>query len=141
MPWAILRVSKLSSPCSLMCRFCLYLWFWNQIFTCVGVRQIILARCSRSGADKYLCWRNLLSSSNVWAFVKRTRRFRFFCFAFMLSCRVSVSEFDNVLIDCWASVVAKIYDSLIYTRSEQIILTSSCCHMKIHVFLSKAHQM
>lgn len=67
------------APFSWTARFVLYLWFWNQIFTCVGVNRIKLARCSLSGADKYLCWRNLLSSSYVCALEKRTRRFRFLC--------------------------------------------------------------
>ena len=35
------------------------------------------AKCSLSGADKYLCWRNLLSSSKVWAFENSTLLFRF----------------------------------------------------------------
>lgn len=65
------------TPFSCCARFVLYRWFWNQIFTWVGVRRIILARCSRSGADRYLCCRNRRSSSNVCALEKSTRRFRF----------------------------------------------------------------
>ena len=67
-----------SKPFSARDRFNLYLWFWNQIFTCVGVNLIILARCSRSGADKYLCCRNLLSNSYVCAFENKTLLLRFF---------------------------------------------------------------
>lgn len=44
-----------SSPFSCLARFSLYLWFWNQIFTCTGVSRIMLARCSLSGAERYLC--------------------------------------------------------------------------------------
>lgn len=58
-----------SSPFSCLARFSLYLWFWNQIFTCTGVSRIMLARCSLSGAERYL-W--------VWALENRTRLFRFF---------------------------------------------------------------
>lgn len=68
-----------SSPFSWRARFNLYLWFWNQIFTCVGVSLMILAKCSLSGADKYLCCRNRRSSSYVCAFENKIRRFRFFC--------------------------------------------------------------
>lgn len=68
-----------SSPFSCRARFNLYLWFWNQIFTCVGVNRIMLAKCSLSGADKYLCCLNLRSSSYVCAFENRIRRLRFFC--------------------------------------------------------------
>lgn len=64
-------------PFSLCALFVLYRWFWNQIFTWVGVSRMRLARCSRSGADRYFCWRNRLSNSYVWAFEKRTRRLRF----------------------------------------------------------------
>lgn len=60
---------------SFACRFILYRWFWNQILTCVGVRWIMLARCSLSGADRYFCCLNLLSSSYTWAWEKSTRRF------------------------------------------------------------------
>ena len=67
------------APFSWTARFVLYLWFWNQIFTCVGVSRIRLARCSLSGADKYLCCLNLLSNSYVCALENRTRRFRFLC--------------------------------------------------------------
>lgn len=60
---------------SLACRFILYRWFWNHIFTCVGVRWIIVAKCSRSGADRYFCCLNRRSSSYTWAWEKSTRRF------------------------------------------------------------------
>lgn len=36
---------------------------WGRTLTCVGVRWIILARCSRSGADRYFCILNLFSNS------------------------------------------------------------------------------
>lgn len=39
-----------ASTRSLAALFVLYLWFWNQIFTWVGVRRMMEARCSRSGA-------------------------------------------------------------------------------------------
>ena len=55
----------------------LYLWFWNQIFTWVGDNRIQDAKCSRSGADKYLCCLNLLSSSKVCCLENKTLRFRF----------------------------------------------------------------
>jgi hypothetical protein len=45
--------------------------------TCVGVRRMMLARCSRSGADRYRCCRNLRSSSYVCAFENRTLLLRF----------------------------------------------------------------
>lgn len=48
-----------------------------QILTCVGVRLINLASCSRSGADRYLCVRKRRSSSVVCDLEKRTRRLRF----------------------------------------------------------------
>lgn len=35
----------------------------GMALTCVGVRWIKLARCSRSGADRYFCCLNLLSNS------------------------------------------------------------------------------
>lgn len=54
-----------------------HLWFWNQIFTWVGVSLIIEAKCSRSGADRYFCCRNRRSSSNVCALENNTLRFRF----------------------------------------------------------------
>jgi hypothetical protein len=46
--------------------------------TCVGVRRMMLARCSRSGADRYRCCRNLRSSSYVCAFENKTLLLRFF---------------------------------------------------------------
>lgn len=39
------------------------LYLMNAKLTCVGVRWIKLAKCSLSGADKYFCCLNLLSSS------------------------------------------------------------------------------
>lgn len=65
------------APFSWTARFVLYLWFWNQIFTCVGVKRIKLARCSLSGADKYRCCLNRLSNSYVCALENKTRRLRF----------------------------------------------------------------
>lgn len=70
---------KSCAPFSWTARLVLYLWFWNQIFTCVGVKRIKLAKCSRSGADRYRCWRNRLSSSYVCALENKTRRLRFLC--------------------------------------------------------------
>ncbi len=67
-----------SSPFSARALFTLYRWFWNQIFTCVGVNCKTLARCSLSGADKYLCCLKHLSSSNVWVFENRILLLRFF---------------------------------------------------------------
>lgn len=64
-------------PFSWYARLVLYLWFWNQILTWVGVNLIKLARCSLSGAERYFCCRNLRSNSKVWAFEKRTLRLRF----------------------------------------------------------------
>lgn len=52
-----------SIPFSARALFILYRWFWNQIFTWVGVRRIKLARCSLSGADRYLCCLKRRSSS------------------------------------------------------------------------------
>lgn len=43
----------------------------DQIFTCVGVRRIRLARCSRSGADRYRCCRKRRSSSRRSALWRR----------------------------------------------------------------------
>ena len=68
----------ISMPFSARALFILYLWFWNQIFTWVGVSRRALARCSLSGAERYLCWRNLRSSSYVWALEKSTLLFLFF---------------------------------------------------------------
>lgn len=56
-------------------RFILYLWFWNQILTWVGVRWIMLAKCSLSGADRYFCCLKRRSSSYTCAWEKSTRRF------------------------------------------------------------------
>jgi len=50
--------------------------FTHQILTCVGVRLISWARCSRSGADKYFCCLKRRSSSYTCAWVNSTRRFR-----------------------------------------------------------------
>lgn len=61
----------------MLLKICFYLWFWNQILTWVGVSCIIEAKCSLSGADRYLCWRNLRSNSYVCALEKSTRRLRF----------------------------------------------------------------
>lgn len=80
------------APFSCTARFVLYLWFWNQIFTWVGVRRIRLARCSRSGAERYLCWRNLRSNSYVCAFENKTRRFRFLC----------AKLGSEGMFDCWS---------------------------------------
>lgn len=52
-----------SSPFSCRARFNLYLWFWNHIFTCTGDSLIMLAKCSRSGAERYRCCLNRRSSS------------------------------------------------------------------------------
>ncbi len=71
---------------SIRALFILYLWFWNQIFTCVGVRRSRCASCSRSGEDRYRCWRKHLSSSYVWALENNTRRF------FRFSCSVSTES-------------------------------------------------
>lgn len=49
----------MSKPFSCLALFVLYLWFWNQILTCVGVKRMMLAKCSLSGAERYLCCRNL----------------------------------------------------------------------------------
>lgn len=67
-----------SIPFSARALFTLYRWFWNQIFTCVGVKCKTLARCSLSGADKYLCCLKRLSNSNVCVFENRILRLRFF---------------------------------------------------------------
>lgn len=65
-----------SRDLSCRCLLHLYLRFWNQIFTWVDVSFKLLARCSRSGADRYRCCLNLRSSSKTWACEKRTRGFR-----------------------------------------------------------------
>lgn len=67
-----------SNPFSARALFTLYRWFWNHIFTCVGVKCKSLARCSRSGADKYLCCLKRRSNSKVWVFENRILRLRFF---------------------------------------------------------------
>lgn len=69
----------MSNPFSWRARFILYLWFWNHIFTCVGLSRIMLAKCSLSGAERYLCCRKRRSSSYVCALENNTLRFRFFC--------------------------------------------------------------
>ena len=56
-----------SRDLSCRCLLHLYLRFWNQIFTWVDVSFRLLARCSRSGADRYRCCLNLRSSSKTWA--------------------------------------------------------------------------
>lgn len=68
----------MSKPFSCLAFFNLYLWFWNQIFIWVGDNRRMLARCSLSGADRYLCCLNLLSNSYVCALLNRTRLFFFF---------------------------------------------------------------
>lgn len=73
-----------SKPFSCLERFNLYRWFWNHILTCTGLSLIILAKCSLSGADRYLCCLNRRSSSYVWAFENKTLRFRFFCDSLLL---------------------------------------------------------
>lgn len=69
----------LASTLSVAALFVLYLWFWNQIFTWVGVSRMMEAKCSLSGALRYLCWRKRLSSSKVCALENSTRLFRFLC--------------------------------------------------------------
>ena len=73
-----------SIPFSCAARLVLYRWFWNQILTCVGDKRMSDARCSRSGADKYRCWRNRRSSSKVCAFENKTLRLRFLLIAELL---------------------------------------------------------
>ena len=67
-----------SIPFSARALFILYRWFWNQIFTWVGVRRIKLARCSLSGAERYLCCLKRRSSSYVCALENKTLLLRFF---------------------------------------------------------------
>lgn len=60
---------------SCLCRLHLYLLFWNQILTWVGVSLSTPARWSLSGADRYLCCLKRRSSSYTCAWEKRTRGF------------------------------------------------------------------
>lgn len=48
---------------------------WNQILICVGVKVRLFASVSRSGADKYFCNLNLLSSSTTCDCENRIRGF------------------------------------------------------------------
>ena len=133
-----------TSTRSLAALFVLYRWFWNQIFTWVGVRRIIDAKCSRSGALRYRCCLNRRSNSYVWAFEKSTRRFRFLQFSppDPPSCRCaslssspplsprsssySWSSASNSLHDCWSWLQLSCCDDG-NDRSEIVGLVESGC--------------
>lgn len=130
----------LASTLSVAARFVLYLWFWNQIFTCVGVSRMIEARCSLSGALKYLCCRKRLSSSNVCAFENNTRLFRFLCSvscgcASFACCSSSKSADSSSLHSWFVSCFGG------NERSEIVgLVESGCCNtaiLNITILLSK----
>lgn len=111
--------------------FVLYLWFWNQIFTWVGVSRIIEAKCSLSGALRYFCWRKRLSSSNVCALENSTRLFRFLCSVswgwVSFACCSSSKSADSSSLHSWLASCFGGND-----RSEMVgLVESGCCNTGI----------
>lgn len=115
--------------------FVLYLWFWNQIFTWVGVSRIIEAKCSLSGALRYFCWRKRLSSSNVCALENSTRLFRFLCSVswgwISFACCSSSNSADSSSLHSWLASCFGGND-----RSEMVgLVESGCCNTAIFAVL------